>query len=485
MAKRIREIEEMISRGPFTDDWGSLQKKEIPKWFQKDKFGIFIHWGVYSVPAFKNEWYPRNMYIEGSEEYFHHLKTYGEHKNFGYKDFIPLFKAEKFDPEVWAKLIKDSGARYLVQVAEHHDGFQMYESAISEWNAKKMGPKRDLLFEIREECRKAGLKFGASSHRAEHWFFFYNGRKFASDIGEDLKKGDFYWPSEPERDHFDFTSAPEPSREFLEDWLERVTEIIDRFSPEILYFDWWVQHRSFKPFLKKAAAYYYNHAVHCNHDAVICYKHNAFGYGTGVIHIERGGFRELRHFPWQTETSIANNSWAYTQDLDYKSVEELLTLLIDVVSKNGNLLLNICPKADGTIPDYEIKALSEVGAWLKANGEAIYGAKPFLVFGEGPTETAEGMWSEKAIRYTNRDFRFTANNGAVYVLVLNPRGAESFKIRTLRKATKESSGIFSEILSVKLLETGEEVRFHHDHEALKIMPEQDFEKPIVFKISIK
>ena len=420
MAKRIREIEEMISRGPFTDDWDRFRKRRFRNG-SKDKFD-FHPLGRLLSSRFQNEWYPRNMYIEGSEEYFHHLKTYGEHKNFGYKDFIPLFKAEKFDPEVWAKLIKDSGARYLVQVAEHHDGFQMYESAISEWNAKKMGPKRDLLFEIREECRKAGLKFGASSHRAEHWFFFYNGRKFASDIGEDLKKGDFYWPSEPERDHFDFTSAPEPSREFLEDWLERVTEIIDRFSPEILYFDWWVQHRSFKPFLKKAAAYYYNHAVHCNHDAVICYKHDAFGYGTGVIHIERGGFRELRHFPWQTETSIANNSWAYTQDLDYKSVEELLTLLIDVVSKNGNLLLNICPKADGTIPDYEIKALSEVGAWLKANGKRSMEPNP-----SWSSRRADGNRRRDVERKGNplheQDFRFTANNGAVYVLVLN-RGAQ-------------------------------------------------------------
>ena len=145
MVKTIKQIEEKIKLGPFNDDWESLQKKTLPKWFQEDKFGIFIHWGLYSVPAFNNEWYSRNMYIKGSEEYYHHIKTYGEHKNFGYKDFIKLFKAENFDPKKWVEVIKASGAKYLVQVAEHHDGFQMYKSKISKWNTYEMGPKRDVL----------------------------------------------------------------------------------------------------------------------------------------------------------------------------------------------------------------------------------------------------------------------------------------------------------------------------------------------------
>lgn len=485
MVKTIKQIEEKIKLGPFNDDWESLQKKTLPKWFQEDKFGIFIHWGLYSVPAFNNEWYSRNMYIKGSEEYYHHIKTYGEHKNFGYKDFIKLFKAENFDPKKWVEVIKASGAKYLVQVAEHHDGFQMYKSKISKWNTYEMGPKRDVLGEISAECRKEGIKFGASNHRAEHWFFFSNGRKFESDIGNVLKKGDFYWPSEPEQDHYDFESVPAPSQEFLEDWLQRNVEIIDKLNPEILYFDWWVQHQAFKRYLKKIAAYYYNHGYRQGKEVIICYKHDAFAYGTGVIEIERGRFNNLKHFPWQTETSIANNSWAYTNNLDYKSTYEIICLLIDVVSKNGNLLLNIGPKADGTIPEYEVNVLKEIGAWLEVNGEAIYYAKPYHTFGEGPTVTDEGMFSEKAIEYTDKDFRFTVNNGALYVFALNPKNTSSFKIKTLRKATKDKSGIFSNVQKVLLLETKEEVAFVHNNEALEInINNHDFDKPIVFKVII-
>jgi alpha-L-fucosidase len=486
MAKTIKEIDEMIKLGPFSDSWESLQEKSISKWFKRDKFGIFIHWGLYSIPAFKNEWYPRNMYIEGSEEYYHHLKTYGEHKNFGYKDFIPLFKAENFNPKKWVEIIKSSGAKYLVQVAEHHDGFQMYKSEVSKWNTFDMDPKRDILSEVRDECEKEGLKFGVSSHRAEHWFFLSHGRKFPSDIGDDLKEGDFYWPSEPEQDNYDFSSQPSPNKEFLEDWLRRTVEIIDKLNPKILYFDWWVQHEAFKPYLKKVAAYYYNHGYHQEQEVIICYKHDAFAYGTGVIEIERGRFNTLKHFPWQTETSIANNSWAYTNDLDYKTTNELICLLIDVVSKNGNLLLNIGPKADGTIPEYEVNVLKKIGDWLKINGEAIYKSIPYHTFGEGPTVLNEGMFSEKAIEYTNKDFRFTVNNGVVYVLILNPSQTNIFTIKTLGKANKCHRGIYSNVKRVILLETKEAVDFKQDNDALDIkLSNNKHNKPIVFKVTIE
>lgn len=484
MYKNIEDINEQINKGPYKDTWESLQNKHIPNWFKQDKFGIFIHWGLYSIPAFNNEWYPRNMYIEGSEEYEYHIKTFGKHKDFGYKDFIKLFKAEHFNAKQWVEAIKNSGAKYLVQVAEHHEGFQMYKSSISKWNVYDMGPKIDILGEIRKELRNNNLKFGASSHRAEHWFFLSHGRKFDSDIKGNLQKGDFYWPSEPEQDNYDFSSKKAPSQEFLEDWLVRTVEIIDTLKPEILYFDWWIQHESFKPYLKKVAAYYYNFAYHNNMEVTICYKHDAFHNGVGVKEIERGRFKEIKHFPWQTETSIANNSWAYTKNQNYKSLNEILTLLIDVVSKNGNLLLNVGPKADGMFPSYEVSILNEIGKWLNINGEAIYNSISYETFGEGPTIEKEGMFSEEKFTYTNEDFRFTVNNGAIYVFILNPKETNKFIIKTLKKANPDDhEGIFSNIKKVTLLENKANIKFEHLPEGLILnLEKHNFDKPIVFKV---
>ncbi len=196
----LRKIEEVIAGGPFGDDWDSLSNHRTPEWFRKAKFGIFIHWGIYSVPAFGSEWYSRNMYIQGSPEYEHHRAVYGPQKEFGYKDFIPMFKAEKFDAAKWVDLFCRAGARYVVPVAEHHDGFQMYKSEISRWNAYEMGPGRDVLGELTAEMEKRGLVNGASTHRIEHWFFMGHGREFDSDITESGQEGDFYWPAMPERD---------------------------------------------------------------------------------------------------------------------------------------------------------------------------------------------------------------------------------------------------------------------------------------------
>lgn len=187
----LKKIDDCIENGVYKDDWDSLAKHETPKWFRDGKFGIFIHWGIYSVPAFANEWYPRNMYIQGSQEFEHQIKTYGEHKDFGCKDFIPMFRAEKFDAKEWVSLFQKAGAKYMIPVAEHHDGFQMYKSDISHWNAYEMGPKRDVLGELAEAAHEKGIVTGASTHRIEHWFFMGHGREFESDITDEEKEGDF------------------------------------------------------------------------------------------------------------------------------------------------------------------------------------------------------------------------------------------------------------------------------------------------------
>lgn len=201
-------IDETIKNGPYKDDWDSLSMYEVPQWYRQAKFGIFIHWGLYSVPAFSNEWYSRNMYIQGTKEYEHHLTVYGNHKDFGYKDFIPLFTAQQFNPDEWAALFQASGAKYVIPVAEHHDGFQMYKSAVSHYNTYEMGPGRDILGELKAAFGKHDLELGVSSHRAEHWFFMSHGKEFESDIHEPLERGDFYWPSMPEPDHHDLYGSP-------------------------------------------------------------------------------------------------------------------------------------------------------------------------------------------------------------------------------------------------------------------------------------
>ena len=276
MYEYLKQIDEVISRGPYKDDWDSLSAHPLPKWFRNAKFGIFIHWGVYSVPAFGSEWYSRNMYIQGSPEFEHHVKTYGPHKEFGYKDFIPMFKAEKFNAEEWAQLFEEAGAKYVVPVAEHHDGFQMYKSELSHWNAAEMGPKRDTLGELCGAFAEHGLVNGASSHRAEHWFFMSHGKEFDSDIKDPMQRGDFYWPAMPEADHHDIFSEPTPTEEYLQDWLTRTCEIIDEYRPKLIYFDWWIQHQSFRPYLKKLAAYYYNRAEEWGEEVLINYKHDAY-----------------------------------------------------------------------------------------------------------------------------------------------------------------------------------------------------------------
>lgn len=192
--KYLQQINRVVNEAKFHDTWESLSQYEIPKWYLGAKFGIFIHWGVYSVPAFGSEWYSRNMYLKGTKEFEHHREVYGSQKRFGYKDFIPMFRAERFDPEEWAELFRQAGARYVVPVAEHHDGFQMYKSELSHFNAYEMGPHRDVAGELKIALENRGLEYGASSHRVEHWFFMGHGKEFDSDIREPLKLGDLYWP---------------------------------------------------------------------------------------------------------------------------------------------------------------------------------------------------------------------------------------------------------------------------------------------------
>jgi alpha-L-fucosidase len=421
-ATLLKRVDSADQQGPFRADWESLQKYEVPEWYKDAKFGIFIHWGAYSVPAFSSEWYPRNMYEPGFDAYKHHVATYGPQDKFGYKDFIPMFKAEHFDPSAWADLFKKAGAKYVVPVAEHHDGFAMYDSGLSDWTAAKMGPHRDVIGDLSKAVRAEGLHFGVSSHRVEHDFFLGVGRKIPSDVN-DPQYAAFYGPAQVGVINWgtpvgnDFTNV---SPEWANDWLARGAELVDKYHPDIVYFDWWIGQASIRPNLTKFAAFYYNSSLkYGDHVGVINYKDYAMQEHSAVLDLERGQLGDIRPLYWQTDTSVSNKSWGYIKDDTFKAPEFVVHQLIDIVSKNGNLLLNIGPRSDGTIPEEVQQVLLDVGAWLNVNGDAIYGTRPWRIYGEGPTKVAAGSFHDTdTTRYTAEDFRFTTKGDVLYAIGL-------------------------------------------------------------------
>lgn len=479
------KIDEVIAQGPYTDTWESLCEHPTPVWYEKGKFGIFIHWGVYSVPAFGDEWYPRNMYRKGSKENLHHVETYGTLDKFGYKDFIPMFRAEKFNPAQWVDLFQEAGAKFVVPVAEHHDGFKMYASELSPWNAAEMGPGRDVLGQLKEEIEKHGMILGASSHRAENYWFFNGAREIPEADVNDPQYAALYGDAAgPTRDHSSIYDNT-PTQEHMEKWLVHTCELVDKYRPKLIFFDWWIQQYAWKPYLRKFAAYYYNRAAQWGEEAAIDSKFDAYVHGSAVKDLERGQLDHITPDLWQNDTSVARNSWGYTVGNDYKKSSDIVLDLVDVVSKNGALLLNVGPKSDGTIPEEDANILREIGKWMKVNGEAIYGTKYWKVFGEGPTVVPEGHFTDTYDKnFTSEDIRFTSKGNHIYAIVLHWPEDGEIHIKSLGNDMKL---LKSSICDVELLGTDLHPRFFRN-ETLDISCGRIIEPgdmPVVLKITIE
>ncbi len=445
----------------FQPDSASIAANyKIPGWFRDAKFGIFIHWGVYAVPAFSNEWYPREMYRKDSKVYKHHIETYGPQTEFGYKEFIPMFKAEKFNADEWVLLFKKSGARYVVPVAEHHDGFSMYASTINKWNSVEMGPKQDITGELKAAAERHGLHFGLSSHRAENAWFFNGGMEFPSDVqtgkfsslyGQCLKEPGGHTKECPEGAGFNSQS--------IENWLKHTYELVDMYQPELMWFDWTVGKYPFQPTFYKFMAYYYNNAIDWKKEVVVNTK---FGYGDNiqVFDIERGKSEKARDFAWQTDTSIGKKSWGYIGGEENKTPNQIIDDLVDIVSKNGNLLLNIGPRPDGTITEGQQEVLLQIGKWLEVNGDAIYGTRPWLIASEGSQQGTAGAFTDnEETIYTAQDIRFTTKADVLYAISLEwPQ----------KEVTVHSIGGDLKVATVELLGSAEKLQWKQTANGLNV-----------------
>ncbi|MHC4165699.1 MAG: alpha-L-fucosidase [Planctomycetota bacterium] len=404
---------------PYEPTWESLSKHKVPEWFRDAKFGIYTHWGPVTVGAEDGpggvQWYGRNMYVEKSPTFEYHRRKYGDQNEVGYKDMVKMFRTEKFDAEDWAELFAAAGAKFAGPVAIHHDNYAMWDSKYTIWDSVDQSPRRDFVAALERSIRSRGMKFIATFHHAFAWQYFEPSYKF--DAADGKHAGLYCEPHEP--------GAP-PTKEYLDKWLGMVNEVVEKYEPDLTWFDFGLSRVITLEYRQRMFADYYNWATAKGVEVGVAHKHRDIHEHTGIIDFERGREDRLTPYPWLTDTSVG--PWFHQKSSPFKTVDELVDVLVDIVSKNGCMLLNVGPRADGTIPEQGRQLLLGIGDWLEVNGEAIYGTRPWLVFGEGPTRMAKGGgFSEKAgLEYTSRDIRFTQSKDGktVYVIILGRPEAE-------------------------------------------------------------
>lgn len=513
-----------IANGKFQPTWESFEENyECPDWFRDAKFGIWAHWSAQCVPE-AGDWYARHMYIQGHPQYDYHVSKYGHPSKFGFMELNNLWKAENWEPEKLMELYKRAGAKYFVTLANHHDNFDNYDSKYHDWNSVNVGPKRDIVGTWKRIARENGLYFGVSNHSAHAWHWFqtaygYDGegplagvRYDAATLTKEDGKGKWWEGLDPQDLYTGptikmpdgITSAkavaewhdkntrawnedpPENNPGFTKKWFLRCQDLIDKYQPDLVYFD-----NTGLPLGQAGldiVAHYYNASMQWNNgklEVVATAKKLKANQNSGVVEdFERGLTDEIKKNPWQTCTCIGD--WHYNRDVynknRYKTVRQVVHQLIDIVSKNGNLLLSIPVRGDGSIDELEVAFLEGMAEWIKINGEAIYGTRPWKVYGEGPTQVRSGMFNENKTRFTSEDIRFTQKNGFLYAFIMGWPEDKYVVIKTLATDSEYLDG--NKITDIHLLGYNGKLDWTQNEHGLRIkLPEsQPCQHAVVFKI---
>jgi alpha-L-fucosidase len=505
--------ERHLASGPFEPSWKSMKAQyKTPDWFRDAKFGIWAHWTAQCVPE-QGDWYARRMYMQGDPAYDYHVKTYGHPSKFGFKDIDTIWKAEKWNPEALMDLYQAAGAKYFMALANHHDNFDNYQSKHHDWNSTRIGPMKDIVGIWAAICKKRGIRLGVSNHSAHAWHWFQTAFGYDAEgpmagvrydgftkkhqgagkawsgfdpqelyVGPRLvipdgftaikamtawhEKNDRIWDENPPCDDPDFTNT----------WFLRCKDLLDTYEPDMLYFD-----NTELPLGQTGldiTAHFYNSNMKRHGgklEAVVFGKEFVPQHrGAAALDLERGRSNDILPLPWQTDTCIGD--WHYNihtfEKHTYKSAKTVIHMLADIVSKNGNLCLNIPLKGDGTIDSDERQILTEIAAWMPRNDEAIFGTRPFKVYGEGPPDiVSTGNFNEgKGRPYTSEDIRFTVKGGRLYAIALGWPKDGKLKITTL---AKNSQHFPSEIMKVEMLSPAQTLRFERNLDALVVtMPSQ-------------
>lgn len=446
-----------IASGPFQPTMDSLAQYEYPDWFRDAKFGIWAHWGPQSVPM-DGDWYARGMYEPGSGHYNYHVAHYGHPSKFGYKDIIPLWKAERWDPARLMKLYKKAGAKYFVSMATHHDNFFLWNSRIHPWNAVQMGPHKDVVGIWQREAKKNGLKFGVSEHLGASftWFQPSHGADKTGPMagvpydGADPNYAELYHEKAEPGDTAWYSNNPK----WQQKWYTSIKELIDNYHPDLLYSD------GSLPFGNEVGLSMVAHFYNSIPNGVYSCKQKS--EGRWVEDLERGNMAKIDPHPWQTDTSIGD--WFYNRNWKYRPINWVVSTLVDNVSKNGNLLLNVVQRPDGSIDPEVETMLEQMAKWIEVHGEAIYGSRPWQVYGEGAVRARGGSFSED-FGYTAKDIRFTTQGPTLYAISLAYPESNELLIRSLAKTEEPAQ---NQITNVSLLGYKGKLEWHQSKEGLLV-----------------
>ncbi len=454
-----------VAEGPYKPADESLKQYQYPEWFRDAKFGIWSHWGPQAVPR-QGDWYARRMYEEKDDAYKYHVEHYGHPSVFGYKDIIPLWKAERWDPDKLMELYKKAGAKYFVSMGTHHDNFFLWNSKLNKWNAVNMGPKKDVVAIWQQAAKKQGLRFGVSEHLGASFTWFQAAhdsdkqgpRAGIPYDGTNLDYQDLYHARATSDDKDWLTNNPA----FQLEWYRSIKELVDNYQPDLLYSD---SKMPFEDVGRTLVSHFYNQDIIKNNGKLeAVYTAKQPSGGMWVEDVERGVKDTASQYPWQTDTSIGD--WYYRTGQKYKTSTEVIQMLVDIVSKNGNLLINVVQTPEGDLEPDMLKILEEIGVWTSANGEGIYGSRPWKVYGEKPADKQVrklGRFDEN-FGFSSKDIRFTTKGTTLYAYCLG-KPESDITIRSLAKTSKLAE---KAVASVTMIGSNEKLRWKQLSDALVI-----------------